>query len=130
MQQQISFVTLGVSELSRSRRFYVEGFGWSPVFENEEIIFYQMAGFVLGTFLKSALEEDMNRTGLASPGAFSLAHNVLDKHSVELVMQKLVAAGGTVHRAADVPKHGGFRLCHRSGQSCLGDRLDSGRENR
>ena len=51
MQQQISFVTLGVSELSRSRRFYVEGFGWSPVFENEEIIFYQMAGFVLGTFL-------------------------------------------------------------------------------
>jgi uncharacterized protein len=56
MQQQISFVTLGIAELGRSRRFYVEGFGWSPVFENEQIIFYQMAGFVLGTFLKSALE--------------------------------------------------------------------------
>jgi catechol 2,3-dioxygenase-like lactoylglutathione lyase family enzyme len=109
MQQQLSFVTLGIGELPRSRRFYVEGFGWSPVFENEEIIFYQMAGFVLGTFLKSALEEDMNRTGLASPGAFSLAHNVLDKESVEVVMQKLVVAGGTVLRAADVPKHGGFR---------------------
>jgi hypothetical protein len=55
MQQQISFVTLGIAELDRSRRFYVEGFGWSPVFENEEIIFYQVAGFVLGTFLKHAL---------------------------------------------------------------------------
>jgi len=51
MQQQISFVTLGIAELPRSRRFYVEGFGWSPVFENEEIIFYQMPGFVLGPFL-------------------------------------------------------------------------------
>ena len=109
MQQQISFVTLGITELDRSRRFYVEGFGWSPVFENEEIIFYQMAGFVLGTFLKPALEEDMNRTGLATPGAFSLAHNVLDKDSVEVVMQKLVAAGGTILRPADIPKHGGFR---------------------
>jgi len=67
MQQQISFVTLGIAELDRSRRFYVEGFGWSPVFENEEIIFYQMAGFVLGTFLKHALEEDMNRSGLVTP---------------------------------------------------------------
>jgi predicted lactoylglutathione lyase len=39
----------------------------------------------------------------------TLAHNVLDKESVEMVMQKLVAAGGTVLRTADVPKHGGLR---------------------
>ncbi|MDN3720535.1 hypothetical protein QW131_17980 [Roseibium salinum] len=57
MQQQISVVTLGIADLSRSRRFYTEGFGWVPVFENPEIIFYQMNGFVLGTFLKSSLEK-------------------------------------------------------------------------
>ena len=51
MQQQISVITLGIRDLARSRRFYVEGFGWKPVFENDEIVFYQMNGFMLGTWL-------------------------------------------------------------------------------
>jgi catechol 2,3-dioxygenase-like lactoylglutathione lyase family enzyme len=51
MQQQMSVITLGVGDLARSRRFYVNGFGWTPVFQNAEIVFYQMNGFVLGTWL-------------------------------------------------------------------------------
>ncbi len=109
MQQQISVITLGIADLLRSRRFYVDGFGWSPVFENEEIIFYQMNGFVLGTFEKSALEKDMNRPGLASLGAFSLAHNVPSQADVGRVMDRLADAGGRIVRAADAPVHGGFR---------------------
>ena len=109
MQQQISVITLGITDLLRSRRFYVEGFGWTPVFENEEIIFYQMNGFVLGTFSKPALEQDMSRTGLSVPGAFSLAHNVATQQSVQVVMRQLVDAGGRVIREADAPPHGGFR---------------------
>lgn len=109
MQQQISVITLGIANLVRSRRFYVEGFGWTPVFENEEIIFYQMNGFVLGTFEKSALEKDMNRTGLSSRGAFSLAHNVPSKAEVESLINRLSEAGGCIIRAADAPPHGGFR---------------------
>ena len=109
MQQQIAIITLGIADLARSRRFYVDGFGWKPAFENDEIIFYQMNGFVLGTFSKAALEKDMNRTGLLSPGAFSLAHNVRSQEEVDDVMQSLLAAGGTLLRAADAPPHGGFR---------------------
>ena len=67
MQQQVSVITLGVADLARSRRFYVEGFGWSPVFGNEEIVFYQMNGLVLATFRQDALEKDMNRPGLLRP---------------------------------------------------------------
>ncbi len=109
MQQQISVITLGVAQLARSRRFYGDGFGWRPVFENDEIIFYQMNGFMLGTFLKPALEQDMNRPGLASPGAFSLAHNVPRREDVEPVIRSLRAAGGRLLRAAGAPPHGGFR---------------------
>ena len=58
-QQQISIVTLGVSDLERSVRFYVEGFGWTPAFRNEEIAFYQMNGLVLGTYLNASLEADI-----------------------------------------------------------------------
>ena len=61
MQQQISVITLGVQELARSRRFYGEGFGWKPVFENEEVAFYQMNGLMLGTWLAASLESDSRR---------------------------------------------------------------------
>jgi uncharacterized protein len=109
MQQQISVITLGVADLERSRRFYVDGFGWQPVFENAEIIFYQMNGLVLGTWLTPKLEDDMQRTGLQRPGAFSLAHNVSRKDEVQALIDRLAIAGGRQLRAADSPSHGGFR---------------------
>lgn len=109
MQQQISVITLGIDALDRSRRFYVDGFRWAPVFESPEIIFYQMNGFVLGTFQKAALEADMNRIGLLQPGAFSLAHNVPTREDVVPLMDRLAKAGGAILRPADAPRHGGFR---------------------
>jgi catechol 2,3-dioxygenase-like lactoylglutathione lyase family enzyme len=109
MQQQISVITLAIADLGRSKRFYSEGFGWTPVFENEEIAFYQMNGFVLGTWLQDRLEEDMQRGGLSRPGGFALAHNVASKDDVQPVIDQLVRAGGHILRNADAPPHGGFR---------------------
>src|SRR5689334_13842502 len=109
MQQQISVITLGVADLARSRRFYAEGFGWTPVFENAEISFYQMNGLVLGTWLQSGLEADMQRSGLVRPGAFALAHNVAAQGDVQPLIDRLAAAGGRVLRNGDAPPHGGFR---------------------
>lgn len=109
MQHQISVLTLGIADLSRSRHFYCDGFGWKPVFENREIIFYQMNGFVLGTWLTKALEADMQRTGLARPGAFAVAHNVATRDEVQPLLEHLSRSGGRMLRAADAPAHGGFR---------------------
>jgi len=92
MKQQISVITIGIADLECSRRFYTQGFGWAPVFENEEIIFYQMNGFVLGTFLKASLETDVE----------------LETDVVPL-MDRLVGAGGKLVRSADAPSQGGFR---------------------
>ncbi len=109
MQHQISVITLGIADLKRSKRFYVEGFGWQPVFENDDIAFYQMNGFVLGTWLEGALAEDSRRDPAARSGAFSLAHNVTSQAEVQSVMAHLVLHGGSVLREADAPPHGGFR---------------------
>jgi catechol 2,3-dioxygenase-like lactoylglutathione lyase family enzyme len=109
MQQQISVVTLGVGDLARSRRFYVEGFGWRPVFANAEIIFFQMNGLMLGTWLDSALAADMQRPNLAKPGSFALAHNVATRDDVSSTIDRLSRFGGHVLRAPDEPPHGGFR---------------------
>ena len=109
MQQQISVITLGIADLARSKRFYVEGFGWRPVFENDEIAFYQMNGFILGTWLKAALEGDMGGRSIVAPGAFALAHNVAEEAEVQPLLDRLAAAGGRMLRRADAPPHGGFR---------------------
>ena len=109
MQQQISVITLGIGDLAASKRFYGEGFGWTPVFENDEIAFYQMNGLVLGTWQKAKLEADSQQTGLATPGAFALAHNVESEAEVDALIAQLAAHGGSVLRPADAPPHGGYR---------------------
>jgi len=104
----VSAITLGVADLARSRRFYGEGFGWAPVFEDATIIFYQLNGVVLGTWLASALAEDMQRPA-AGPGSVALAHNVRTQEEVAPLIARLVAAGGTLLRPAEAPLHGGLR---------------------
>jgi catechol 2,3-dioxygenase-like lactoylglutathione lyase family enzyme len=109
LQQQISLITLGIADLERSKRFYGEGFGWTPVFETPGIIFYQMNGLMLGLWPTRDLEDDMRRQGLARPGAFALAHNVATQADVQPLLDRLAAAGGRMLRVADAPPHGGFR---------------------
>lgn len=108
MTQQIAVVTLGTNDQQAARRFYLEGFGWTPVFENAEIMFFQMNGLMLGIWDSKALAEDMQRPG-AGNGAMALAHNVPRQEDVAVLMDRLLAAGGTLLRAADAPVHGGFR---------------------
>ncbi|MBL8629779.1 MAG: VOC family protein [Rhodospirillaceae bacterium] len=110
----VSLITLGITDVARSRKFYAEGFGWVPVFEMDDITFYQMNGFVFGTWLVKELEGDMQVPNLAThhssvSGAFALAHNVDSKEDVQPQLDRLVAAGGKLLRAADAPPHGGFR---------------------
>jgi catechol 2,3-dioxygenase-like lactoylglutathione lyase family enzyme len=106
--QQISVITLGVRDLARSKRFYVEGFGWKPVFENNEIVFYQMNGLMLGTWLEDKLKADARRAELKRPGAFSLAHNVPTREDVAPLLERLTQFGGTLLKAPEAPPHGGF----------------------
>jgi catechol 2,3-dioxygenase-like lactoylglutathione lyase family enzyme len=103
------FRALGVADLGRAKHFYGEGFGWTPVFETPGIVFYQMNGLMLGLWPTPNLEADMQRPGLTRPGAFSLAHNVPTQAEVQLLLDRLAAAGGQILRPADAPPHGGFR---------------------
>jgi catechol 2,3-dioxygenase-like lactoylglutathione lyase family enzyme len=109
MQQHISLITLGITDIARSRRFYGEGFGWTPVFQNDDITFYQVNGFVFGIWPTHLLEEDMQRKGLSQAGAFALAHNVKTAEDVAPTIDRLVRFGARLLRPADAPPHGGMR---------------------
>ena len=108
-EQRASLITLATADLARSRRFYVEGFGWSPVFEAEDIVFYQLNGIILATYRNDSFANDMGVAALPAPGGFAVAHNVRSEDEVAPLMARLAEAGGSVLRPADAPPHGGLR---------------------
>jgi hypothetical protein len=58
MEQRISVITLGVKSLTNAKRFYVDGLGWKPGFEDKEIIFFQAGGMIFGLFPRDELAKD------------------------------------------------------------------------
>ena len=61
MDQRVSVATLGVKDLGSSKGFYVDGFGWKPVHENNEIMFFHTAGWFFALFLRDHLAADFWR---------------------------------------------------------------------
>jgi catechol 2,3-dioxygenase-like lactoylglutathione lyase family enzyme len=109
MEQRISIVTLGVRDLAASRRFYADGLGWKPVFENREIIFFQTGGLIFALFLRDKLAEDF-QTDPATFGrsAVALAYNVRDKTEVDPLMKQVITAGATLLKPAREASWGGY----------------------
>lgn len=109
MEQRISLVTLGVKNLGISRRFYVDGLGWKPGFENEEIIFFQTGGMIFALFLRDHLATELK----ADPAGFgrapmTLAYNVRTKSEVDPLIQRAVAAGATILLPGRAASWGGY----------------------
>lgn len=50
MEKRLGTVTLGVHDLSRARRFYEDGLGWTRDGGENDIAFYQLNGVVLGLY--------------------------------------------------------------------------------
>jgi catechol 2,3-dioxygenase-like lactoylglutathione lyase family enzyme len=102
MGPRIHIVTLGVSDLARSRRFYEEWLGWkASSASNEHFVIFKSEGSLLALFPEKALAQDANvdpiRKGFRG---ISLAHNVAEKHEVETVLRKAEAAGAKIEKVA------------------------------
>jgi len=108
MPQTLSLITLSIRDIARSRRFYGEGFGWKPVYESEEVLFFQMNGIVFGLWQHTAFSADLGRPDGESNG-FALAHNVESREAVDALVARLSDHGGQILRRPDAPPYGGWR---------------------
>ena len=110
MKQAISFVTLGVGDLARSRQFYA-ALGWKESSSsNADIAFFQAGSVAFALFQREALAEDANVAAQGSGfSGFTLAHNVESEEAVVNTIAEAVAAGATLVRPADKVFWGGFR---------------------
>lgn len=108
MEQRVSLVTLGVADLGRARGFY-EALGWEPtVVVDDEVVFFQAGGMVVGLWGRDKLAADSGVADHGGWGGITLAHNVASPAEVDAVLERARAAGGTVARPAAPTDWGGY----------------------
>ncbi len=96
MDQRISFVTLAVSDLDATRRFYLDGLGWTAEMDVAGEVIMIRAGqhLVLSLWVEDHFEAEVGpiRRG-QGVAPFTLAHNVATRDEVDAVLAAARAAG-------------------------------------
>jgi predicted lactoylglutathione lyase len=109
MEQRITLITLGVTELARSTAFF-ERLGWKrSVTKAEGVSFFQCGTIAFSLFPRSDLAKD---AGVAVEGSgfrgFSIAHNTRSKKEVDAVLAEVRQAGGEIVKPAEDAVWGGY----------------------
>jgi catechol 2,3-dioxygenase-like lactoylglutathione lyase family enzyme len=108
MEQRVSVITLGVSDVNRAADFY-RALGWQPVLDdNDDVFFFQAGGLVFALWGRDQLAEDSVVTDNGGWGGVTLAHNVNSPAEVDQVIEEARAAGATIGREPASTFWGGF----------------------
>lgn len=111
MDQRLSLVTLGVDDLANARAFYGR-LGWkASSASNDNVVFYQLGGIILGLYGRRALAEEArvpDSQDRSRFGGIALAYNVREKGEVDTVLAEAVAAGGRLLKAGEDVFWGGY----------------------
>lgn len=117
MDQRLSLVTLGVTDLDRARAFY-QALGWEPGPSPDHIVFFQAGGMVIGLWERAALavdsgidvSDDTDETPGSgdSWGGKVLGVNLASTAEVDEQMAQAQEAGATILRPACSRFWGGY----------------------
>jgi catechol 2,3-dioxygenase-like lactoylglutathione lyase family enzyme len=109
MEPRISFVTLGVTDLARSTRFYAEVLKLPRLPTPPTIAFFEMGKTWLSLYPREHLAADagLEATGSGFPG-FTLAHNVRSPAEVDQLLEHVAAAGGRIVKPGRHADWGGY----------------------
>lgn len=112
MEPRISIITLGVTDLERSYRFYHEGLGFPTSSKLEDgIIFFQTSGTRLALYPLDKLAEDISPDLTPDNPRFhgiTLAHNTHLKEEVDTILELAEKAGGKIVKPAQTVFWGGY----------------------
>ena len=111
MDQRISFLTLAVRDLEASRRFYVDGLGWTPDLEVEGDVVMLMAGerLVLSLWDREHFQAEVGQiAGGDGVPPFTISHNVETPEEVDAILETARAAGADPVHPAEVREWGGY----------------------
>lgn len=111
MKSKISLITLGVSNLEKSLRFYRDGLGFPThdYKEDQDVVFFKLEGSWLSLYPKEKLAEDatVSSSGSGFTG-ITLAHNVKTKEEVDEVVKQALNAGAKLIKKPQEVFWGGY----------------------
>ena len=108
MEQRLSLVTLGVSDLARARAFY-EAMGWTTgAGADDDVVFFQAGGMIVALWGRAQLGEDGVIGDPGGWGGVTFAHNTRTPEDVDAIMTEAEAAGATIARPAGETFWGGY----------------------
>lgn len=110
MEPRLNIITLGVRDLDRAVSFYRDGLGWpqSSASVGDFVIFKLSTGTALALYPRHLLAADANLNDGGGFGGITLAQNVPNKKTVDLVLSQAVKAGGVLLKAAQEAEWGGY----------------------
>ncbi len=108
MEQRVSLVTLGVSDVPRARGFY-EALGWQGQ-EVQETVFFQAGAMAVVLWGRDKLALDCGLNDRQGDGfdGIALAQNVRSRVEVNALMAAAERAGATVTRPPAETFYGGY----------------------
>ena len=108
MEQRLSLITLGVTDVPAARAFY-EALGWTCETDPSlDVAFFQLGGIALAVWDRRALAEDSSVVDRGGFGGVTLAYNVRAPEEVDAVLAEAEAAGGTIPRRGAETFWGGY----------------------
>jgi catechol 2,3-dioxygenase-like lactoylglutathione lyase family enzyme len=108
MEQRLSLVTLGVTDLARARAFY-EALGWTTgAAPDDDVVFFQAGCMIVALWGRSQLAEDSAVEDGGGWGGVTFAYNTRSQEEVDAVMGEAEAAGATIGRRAGETFWGGY----------------------
>lgn len=108
MKQRVSLITLGVSDLKRSRAFY-EAMGWrTGAAPGDDVVFFQCGDMVVALWGRARLAGDSCVIDAGGWGGVTLALNLGSPVEVDEVLGEARAAGATIGREGAETFWGGY----------------------
>jgi len=100
MEQRLSLITLAVADVARSRSFYVDGLGWQPIFEADDVLMLPVADrLILSLWSVEGFTAEIGEAPASGVAPITLAHNVATEAEVDDVLAEAVALGASVGAA-------------------------------
>ena len=93
-EQRISFITLAVDDVARSRAFYADGLGWKPIFENDEVLMLSVGQhLMLSLWSIEGFSAEVGHAPTTGIAPLTLAHNCRTEAEVDSVLELAASIG-------------------------------------